>query len=600
MTMMRKVLLITMTLLLTSLTAFADVTNISTNAKNPSGISTRNEELPDAPFPEYTIEVTEDYVYVFVTGEGEVTLFVNSYYDGYVEVEIPYCLERTESGYYVELIAGMHMEGYNDSYVSFYVDVPAKELVQLPAPEIYRNLENSVFSIHVVGEGDLHLLVFGQEIEGTTYSTTLQQDLEYEIECEAYATGEGHLESEHVTATFTVPMEFHGPYLYKNIDDDYVSIMIETEADMTIYIDGEEDTEWDNVGNYTNGFPRLYDDYVVTITVLAHMTGHKDVEKTFEIEVPALDVIPTEMTAPPSYSYTVMPTGAVIIELTNTPGEEAAIFLRWKYSGDDYSDWFLYDGSFCFDVPGIYEVEAYAIADGKLESEHISFVFIVQELGVEDYDFEEDGIYYKITASGKVSVSSKDNDYNDYSGIVSIPNTVTHDGVTYMVTGIRDYAFCDCKDLTAVTIGGYVTSIGYKAFEGCSALTKVVISDYVMAIGDRAFNGCSAMKSVTLGYGVKSIGNSAFAGCPALTDVICKPATPPVMASYGSFECYDTATLHVYPPVLDSYASDRYWNRFTSIVGESTVAPATGDINGDGQLTISDVTSLISRILKGN
>ena len=597
--MMKKVLLITVTLLLTSLTALADVTTISTNAQNPKGISTRNEELPDAPLPEYTIEVTDDYVYVFVTGEGEVTLFVNSYYDGYVEVEIPYCLERTESGYYVELIAGMHMEGYNDSYLSFYVDVPAKEPVQLPAPEIYRTLENSVFSIHVVGEGDLHLLINDYEIEGTTFSTTLQQDFEYDIECEAYATADDYLESEHVYASFTVPMEFHGPYLYTNIDDDYVSIMIETEADMTIYINGEEDTEWDNVGNYITGFPRLAKDYVVTIRVLAHMTGHKDVEKTFEIEVPAMELPPTEMTEPPSYSITTMPEGAVLVELMNTPGEDARIFMRWGCDGQFDSEWFEYDGPFTFADPGQYQVEAYAIADGKLESTHIMFVFVVPTY-VEDYDFEEDGIYYKITSSGKVSVSSKDNNYNDYSGVVSIPNTVTHDGVIYMVTGIRDYAFCDCEDLTAVTIGSYVTAIGYRTFEGCTALTEVVIGDYVISIGDRAFNGCSALRSVTLGSGLRNIGHSAFAGCPALTDVICKPATPPVMASSDSFECYNRATLHVYPPVLGTYASASYWYRFTSIVGESTVAPVTGDINGDGQLTISDVTTLISRVLKGN
>ena len=594
---MRKVLLITMTLLLTSLTAFADVTNISTNAKNPSGISTRNEELPDAPLPEYTIEVTEDYVYVFVTGEGEVTLFVNSYYDGYVEVEIPYCLERTESGYYVELIAGMHMEGYNDSYVSFYVDVPAKETVQLPAPYIYSNLENSVFSIHVVGEGDLHLLVFGQEIEGATISTTLQQDIEYDIECEAYATADGYLESEHVTATYTVPMELHGPYLYRNVFDDCLSYLAETDGRLTVIIDGVE--VHNGSGTYIFDLPRTNETYFVAVTLIASKEGHIDIVKNFDIEVPAMELPPTETTEPPICTYTTMPEGAVQVEMTNSPDEVATIYYRWGCDGQMVSEWSEYDGPYIFTSPGQYQVEAYAIADGKQERDHGMLAFIVPSY-MQDYDCEEDGIYYKITASGKVSVSSKDNDYNDYSGIVSIPNTVTHDGVTYMVTGIRDYAFCDCKDLTAVTIGGYVTSIGYKAFEGCSALTKVVISDYVMAIGDRAFNGCSAMKSVTLGYGVKSIGNSAFAGCPALTDVICKPATPPVMASYGSFECYDTATLHVYPPVLDSYASDRYWNRFTSIVGESTVAPATGDINGDGQLTISDVTSLISRILKGN
>ena len=127
--MMRKVLLITMTLLLTSLTAFADVTTISTNAQNPSGISTRNEELPDAPMPQITADTTDDFVIVDAIGDGELTLYRGTYYDGYYEVEIPYCLERTESDYEVEFIVRTHMEGYNDSFMSFIVVVPAKELV---------------------------------------------------------------------------------------------------------------------------------------------------------------------------------------------------------------------------------------------------------------------------------------------------------------------------------------------------------------------------------------------------------------------------------------------------------------------------------------
>ena len=38
------------------------------------------------------------------------------------------------------------------------------------------------------------------------------------------------------------------------------------------------------------------------------------------------------------------------------------------------------------------------------------------------------------------------------------------------VTSIEDYAFRDCTEITSVTIGDGVTSIGYGAFSGCGDL----------------------------------------------------------------------------------------------------------------------------------
>ena len=65
----------------------------------------------------------------------------------------------------------------------------------------------------------------------------------------------------------------------------------------------------------------------------------------------------------------------------------------------------------------------------------------------------------------------------------------------------------------------------------------------------------------------------------------------------GSSNVYATATLHVYPAVLDKYQAANYWKQFGSIVGEDKVAPAAGDINGDGKMSISDVTTLINMLL---
>lgn len=265
----------------------------------------------------------------------------------------------------------------------------------------------------------------------------------------------------------------------------------------------------------------------------------------------------------------------------------------------DFGDWMLYESPIAFYEPGNYRVEAYAIAEGKNQSVSVAYEFVLTKPTPSYiYDFEEDGIYYKITTGGKVSVCSETTAFNSYSGKVTIPATVTHEGVTYMVSGIQENAFRACADLTEVTIGAYVTAIGNHAFKDCVSLTSVTLGDYVITLGSEAFSGCSSLSSVTLGSGLASIGTNAFQGCDALTSVTCKAATPPVMAASNCFACYSTATLHVHPAVLDSYRATNYWNQFADVVAEDRVAPAAGDTNGDGRLSIGDVTTLIDMLLR--
>ena len=128
------------------------------------------------------------------------------------------------------------------------------------------------------------------------------------------------------------------------------------------------------------------------------------------------------------------------------------------------------------------------------------------------------GIYYNLIPKGKVAeVTSKPSGY--YSDEIVIPESVEHDGVSYGVTGIGDYAFRDCSVLTSVTIPNSVTSIGSSAFSGCSGLTSVTIPNSVTSIGSSAFALCSGLTSVTIPNSVTTIGAFAFAECSGLTSV---------------------------------------------------------------------------------
>jgi hypothetical protein len=271
---------------------------------------------------------------------------------------------------------------------------------------------------------------------------------------------------------------------------------------------------------------------------------------------------------------------------------------EWEW--EVLSDWATYTEPIEFRTDGFYRVEAYAIAEGKAESEHIAYECQV-EIPKVSYDFEEDGIFYKIIDDGMVSVTAETTDYyynTSYSGDVVIPDFVTHNGVTYQVCAIGERAFL-CSNVTSVTLGDCVTSIGEKAFWDCSNLSEMVLGDYVIEVGSDAFGSCYHLTKLTIGSGVARIGSGAFANC-SLQEIICKPATPPVMADSDCFTCYDTATLQVHPAVANSYRATSYWNMFANIVAEKKVAPAPGDVNGDGQLNVSDVTTILNSLLNGN
>ncbi|MBQ3289716.1 MAG: leucine-rich repeat protein [Kiritimatiellae bacterium] len=118
------------------------------------------------------------------------------------------------------------------------------------------------------------------------------------------------------------------------------------------------------------------------------------------------------------------------------------------------------------------------------------------------------------------------------SGAIAIPSKLGG----YTVTGIGDYAFYLCANLTSVTIPDGVTSIGSSAFAGCSGLTSVTMPDSVTSMGDDAFSGCNNVRSVVvpgstygvpfdnvtnlvISVGTTNIGAYAFYYCTNLTSV---------------------------------------------------------------------------------
>lgn len=85
---------------------------------------------------------------------------------------------------------------------------------------------------------------------------------------------------------------------------------------------------------------------------------------------------------------------------------------------------------------------------------------------------------------------------------VTIPSTVTYNGVKYRVTRIDENAFESNTNLTSVTIGSNMVAIGSKAFYKCKNLSKVKInSKKLTSIGSKAFYG---IKNNALFYAYRS------------------------------------------------------------------------------------------------
>lgn len=98
-------------------------------------------------------------------------------------------------------------------------------------------------------------------------------------------------------------------------------------------------------------------------------------------------------------------------------------------------------------------------------------------------DFEENGLYYKITSrTAPYTVAVASSLPKRYSGAVTIPETVTNNGITYKVTAISKAAFWCCRELTSVTIPNTVVVIKESAFLQCAGLTSLSIPNSVKVI----------------------------------------------------------------------------------------------------------------------
>ena len=160
------------------------------------------------------------------------------------------------------------------------------------------------------------------------------------------------------------------------------------------------------------------------------------------------------------------------------------------------------------------------------------------------YDFVVDGIYYNYCDGQRTVEVAESPDLNRYSGIVTIPDSVTYSGTTYSVTTIGKYAFYYCRDLTSIYIPNSVTTIRDNAFWGCTSLTTINIPNSVTSIGAEVFHNCTNLTDINISNSITSISNNAFWGCTGLTNVII-PNSVTTIGGGAFFDCISLTSISI-------------------------------------------------------
>ena len=172
------------------------------------------------------------------------------------------------------------------------------------------------------------------------------------------------------------------------------------------------------------------------------------------------------------------------------------------------------------------------------------------------------------------------------------------------ITSLGRSTFWECTSLEECEIPGTVPEL-LNVFVGCTSLKRVKMgrkdsTPGLTMIGNCGISQCRNLEYLELGANIDSLQNLAIDDVDSLKVLICWAAVPPKTDSYWhAFSPRPQsmkAVLYVPKESLEAYRTTGDWQNFNKIAAIEDV----GDVNGDGKISISDVTELINMLLSGN
>ena len=213
------------------------------------------------------------------------------------------------------------------------------------------------------------------------------------------------------------------------------------------------------------------------------------------------------------------------------------------------------------------------VYDDYMSDSNWNIYNVVPDIGgsVTFIDFVEDGIKYKMTAVDKVSVTylndSKPGSSNPnlYTGDITIPAQVTHDGVTYNVTGIASYAF-RYADISSISLPEGLISIGDEAIYK-TQITEITLPNTLVNTGTYAMAYNSHLETITVGSGAATNkwGKWVFWRASDAYEVYMICDTKPEVPDIYTFDNDFSSNIHIYPSLYLDYKTDYHWNCYNII-----------------------------------
>ena len=248
----------------------------------------------------------------------------------------------------------------------------------------------------------------------------------------------------------------------------------------------------------------------------------------------------------------------------------------------------------------------------KLTSVNLSHVKEIGDSAFAATALEEIVIPASVTSIGKyvlnecenlshIEVETGNPRYDSRQGCNAIMETDTHRLLVGCKTSvipsttiiIGEEAFCECKGITFITFPKGLVSIEDKAFYRSKLSKQIVLSEGVTSIGESAFEGCYYIETLYLPSSLTYIGESAFKNYSTAVHHVCVNAKKPLAIPDVFFGESEKDYLYVPKGSKAAYMAADYWNHFNII----EMTGIEGDLNFDGDVTVTDVTILANVVL---